>query len=354
MENMELNFYKNKKVLITGCTGFKGTWLSYLLYHFGAKIFGFGLKDENSDFFYSLSMPKKFKEFKVIDIKNQDLVNDFLINVKPEFIFHLAAQPLVAKSYLYPKETFQVNFNGTLNLLESVRINKLSVKIVIITTDKVYENRESGNSFREEDKLGGRDPYSASKSIVEILSHSYESSFFCQNDEVKIVTARAGNVFGGGDWSENRLVTDIAKSFLLNKQLIIRAKSSVRPWQFVLEPIYGYLLYGIFIDLNQSYPKSLNFGPSNDQFLSVYDFIYKFKKLVDIDNIIYQKNNIKESKFLSLNSERASQILGWKPNFSIQESINYTEQWYINFKTNKVDQEKLIKNQIEKFLNQIL
>ena len=232
-----LNYYKGKRVLITGHTGFKGSWLTYVLDSIGAQITGYSLEPNTEpSLFNLLSFSEKFNST-IGDIRNKEKFKETIQNFKPEFIFHLAAQPLVIESYQNPKETFDINFTGTLNLLEILKELNSPVQVVFVTTDKVYENLELGVPFVETDKLGGKDPYSASKAASEILISAYNQSFF-KDSGINIATARAGNVIGGGDWSDNRLIPDIIKSKQQNKPLSIRNPKAIRPWQHVLEPLF--------------------------------------------------------------------------------------------------------------------
>ena len=231
-----LHFYKGKRIFLTGHTGFKGSWLLYLLDSAGAKVTGYSLAPQTTpSLFNSLHFSNNIKSI-IGDIRNKKEFQNAFNICNPEFVFHMAAQPLVIESYKNPKETFDINFTGTLNLLEILKEYDQKVQVVFITTDKIYENLELGIPFVETDKLGGKDPYSASKAASEILIDSYAKSFF-KDSNVSIATARAGNVIGGGDWSENRLIPDIIRAKTANEPLIIRSPKAIRPWQHVLEPL---------------------------------------------------------------------------------------------------------------------
>ena len=236
-----MSFWKNKKVLITGHTGFKGSWLSLALSKLGAKLYGYSLNIENkSQIFSCLNLEKIFVKSKYGDIRDIKKLKKFIKFSKPEIIFHLAAQPLVRESYVDPNYTYEANVMGTINLFEILKQNENLKCLMVITTDKVYKNLEKKDGYKEEESLGGHDPYSASKACVEIITESYKKSFFEKNGKV-VATLREGNVIGGGDWSKDRLIPDIIKSIKSQKNLIIRSPDSVRPWQHVMEAVYFYI-----------------------------------------------------------------------------------------------------------------
>ena len=240
---MVKKFYKNKKVLVTGATGFKGAWLCYWLNLLGAKVYGVGYNpNKNKNLFYSLKLEKKIK-LKLFDIRDKNKVKNFITLIKPQIIFHLAAQPLILESYKKPYLTYTVNSLGTLNVLETVRGIDSVGSLICITSDKCYESNYSTKGFKEKDRLGGKDPYSGSKATAEIMIHSYFESFY-KSKKCGLASARAGNVIGGGDWSENRLIPDTIISIIKKKTIYIRNPNFNRPWQHVLEPLYGYLLLG--------------------------------------------------------------------------------------------------------------
>ena len=254
-----LEKYKNKKVFITGHTGFKGAWLSYLLDNHGAIVKGYALTPATQpSLFEKLEFSSRFSsEFS--DILDFVSFEKAITQFQPDYIFHMAAQPLVIDSYHDPMTTFSTNVMGTVNLLEIIRKTKIEATVLIITTDKVYENLELNRAFEEEDKLGGHDPYSASKAAAEIVSHSYRSSFF-HTGNTRIATARAGNVIGGGDWSKDRLIPDIIRSFVNKEKLEIRNPQATRPWQHVLEPLNGYLKLALAIERETDLQGGWNFG----------------------------------------------------------------------------------------------
>jgi CDP-glucose 4,6-dehydratase len=355
MENMvtenTLSFFRNKKVFITGHTGFKGSWLSFILDFHGVKVKGFSKKpNTNPNLFDNLSFSKSFDSV-IGDIKDYELLKREILNFKPDFIFHLAAQPIVMESYKDPVETFNTNFNGTLNLLESIReLNQCSV--VIITTDKVYDNNETKLSFKETDKLGGKDPYSSSKSASELLIASYSSSFFSDTN-INISTARAGNIIGGGDWSLYRLLPDVIRCCFEKSELTIRNPESVRPWQHVLDPIFGYIELARKLNSNpEKHKGSWNFGPDENNPISVKEIIDMIiTKGLQFNIRIQNDITKKESKFLQLDISKSKNILNWTPKWSTEDSVEHTINWYKDF-YNNIPANDLIINDLKKYLKQ--
>ena len=356
MEIMELEevlkFYKGKKVFITGHTGFKGSWLSYILDSIGAEVTGYSLEPStNPSLFKSLTFSGKFNSI-IGDIRDKKKFISVIKNFNPEYIFHLAAQPLVLESYKNPEETFDINFTGTLNLLEILRDLNSPIQVVFITTDKVYENLELEVSFVETDKLGGKDPYSASKAATEILIESYRQSFF-KDSSINIATARAGNVIGGGDWSENRLIPDIIKAKQENTFLNIRNLKAIRPWQHVLEPLFGYLKLGIGLSEDpQKYSSQWNFGPEIEDSITVEDIINIAKKLKILDKVEYDKSPLVEAQNLKLNIIKAKEQLGFKPVWNAEQAIIYTFEWYNAYYQRNLSTNNLINKDLLNYLNQ--
>ena len=323
--------FNKKRVLITGHTGFKGSWLSLILNYFGATILG--VSDSvptNPSHFKIYKNSKKF-ESKKVDISNKDKIKKIIFDYKPDFIFHLAAQALVKKSYLNPVKTWRSNTFGTLNILDALRDYKKKVVVVLITSDKVYKNIEKKTGYKETDLLGGKDPYSASKTAAEIVIRSYMDSFLLKKNNLSTVIARAGNVVGGGDWSENRLIPDCVKAWSKNKKVIIRNPNSTRPWQHVLEAIMGYIILAANLKQNKNLNgEAFNFGPNTKK-------NYKVKELIKILEKNWKgfnwknknsKNLLHESNLLKLNSKKAEKILGWKTRLHFEETILMTANWY--------------------------
>ena len=338
MEKMELKknkfikFWKNKKILITGCNGFKGSWLSFVLCKLGAKVCGFGLNDQKKiNLFKELGLKKKIK-FKYLDIRDKKNLEKYLKKNKFDFVFHLAAQPLVIEGYKNPVKTFETNILGTLNLLHLINLKYKKKIILNITTDKVYLKKRKNSGYKEEDELGGSDPYSASKVCSEIISYCFKKSYFKKKGNL-ISTARAGNVIGGGDWSEHRLIPDIIESWKNKKILNVRNPNSIRPWQHVLDPTFGYMYLVYKMYLNKKYSGNYNFGPNINNNIKVINIIHHLQKnLKNFDyNIIKLSSNLKEDKYLNLNSTKAKNFLGFKNKLPIKKSLDMTAKWYRNF-----------------------
>jgi CDP-glucose 4,6-dehydratase len=327
--------YKNKRVLVTGHTGFKGSWLVLWLQIMGAKVFGISLPPETNPNHWTL-LNLDIESF-YIDIRDESKLRKKIIEINPEIIFHLAAQPLVRKSYRYPLETWATNVMGTANLLEVCRsLSKLSA-VVIITTDKCYENKEQSQGYKETDHLGGHDPYSASKAGSELVASSYRRSFFKNSSEALIATARAGNVIGGGDWSEDRLIPDLFRAMEASHYLEIRSPNSIRPWQHILECLSGYLVLGQkLLGGNKDFANSWNFGPGSDGNRRVIDVLEEIKKELPILNWkLSDLSHPHEANLLNLDCRRASEMLEWRPVWSFQESLQNTSIWYKNWLSNK-------------------
>ncbi len=352
LEDLVKKFYKNKKVLITGVTGFKGAWLSYWLYLLGAKVYGIGYSpNKNKNLFYNLNLQKKIK-LKLFDIRDKNKLKNYTNLCKPQIIFHLAAQPLILESYKKPYETFTVNSIGTLNMLDVVKESKFVRSLICITSDKCYESNNSTKGFKENDKLGGKDPYSGSKAAAEIIIKSYYESFFFKK-KCGLASARAGNVIGGGDWSENRLIPDVINSINNNKTIFVRNPNFNRPWQHVLEPLYGYLLLGKNIYYSpKKYSGSWNFGTKKNtvtNVLTIVKFITKIWKSGKIK--LNKKQKYYEQTNLQLDITKANKILKWRPKYSIFKSVQVTVNWYKESLQNKNEIEKITEHQIKEYMN---
>ena len=345
------NFYKNKKILITGATGFKGAWLAFWLYKMGAKVFTAGNSpNKNENLFYGLGLEKK-TNLNIFDIRNFDKLKKLIEKTKPNVIFHLAAQPLILKSYEDPRETYEVNTLGTLNLLEASRKSNSIKSLICITSDKCYESNYSTKGFKETDRLGGKDPYSGSKASAEIIIKTYRESFF-NKGKIGLASARAGNVIGGGDWSDNRLIPDAISSINNNKSIILRNPKFNRPWQHVLEPLYGYLLLGYKLYKNKkTYSGAWNFGTNKNTVTNVEEVV---KKIINYWGSgkyqIKSKSNHYEQANLQLNINKAKKILKWTPTLSINNSIKLTVEWYKSVLVDKEKYEKITEKQIKDFL----
>lgn len=338
------SFYKDKKIFITGHTGFKGSWLIACLHLLGAKVKGFALPPEYENGLYHLLQPLNIVETVLNDIRNKQQLQEEIESYRPDLIFHLAAQPLVRRSYQIPAETFEVNVVGTANLLEA--ISKLSYKcsVVVITTDKVYENKEQNILYSEEDRLGGYDPYSASKACTELVVSSFRNSFFniAKYDEhhKAIASARAGNVIGGGDWSKDRIIPDIVRALQNGQTIDVRSPQSVRPWQHVMEPLSGYLLLGQLIDEKPSlFSQSYNFGPLPKDHLTVKEVVETSIQVWGSGqwNDCSSSDNLHEAGLLQLNIDKAQKELNWHPKLDARKTIEWTMDWYKQPPEKKID-----------------
>jgi CDP-glucose 4,6-dehydratase len=345
-------FYKNKKVLITGVTGFKGAWLASWLHELGAKVIGTGYNpNQNKNLFYLLNLHKKIN-LNIFDIRDTKKVKNLIYRKKPSIIFHLAAQPLIYESYKNPFATFDINFKGSLNVLEVARSAKFVKSLIIVTSDKCYESQNSTIGFKENDRLGGIDPYSASKSSTEIMTKAYYESFFKKNKYKGLSTVRAGNVIGGGDWSTKRLIPDIIKSLIRNKKIYIRNPNFNRPWQLVLEPLKGYLFLAKKQFENPTkFSSAWNFGANTKTLTSVKKITEYIIGFWGKGTIVTKKNNFYEQVNLQLNSNKAKKELSWIPTYSIKNGVKMTSDWYLRVYKNKENPEVVTKNQILQYMN---
>ncbi len=332
-KNYNLNyfesFFRDSKIVITGHNGFKGTWLSKILSMCGANVFGFSKKNTDKLNHFQLLNMKNVKNF-YGDIRNFKSINHFLKKIEPDFVFHLAAQPLVSQSINNPVETFTTNIIGSMNLLESIRSINSIKSLVYITSDKCYENNEWVWGYRENDILGGKDPYSSSKASAELILSSYMRTFFDLSN-IGVGSARAGNVIGGGDWSKDRLIPDCIKALNNNKKIIIRSPKSTRPWQHVLEPLSGYLLLSRNLYSNsKQYSGSWNFGPNTNNVKSVKEIVKMVIKANNFGKYEIKKNKLaqKEANILQLNCDKSKSYLKWKPKWNIDKTIKETVIWY--------------------------
>lgn len=351
------DFYRFKTILITGNTGFKGSWLSHWLISLGAKVVGYS-KDIPGDpsLFSSLALEDKIAQH-YEDIRDLDALKSVIEQVRPDLIFHLAAQPIVSESYKDPKNTITTNTIGMMNLCEALRNLDWSCNCVLITSDKVYDNVEWVWGYRENDQLGGKDIYSGSKGAAELIANSYLNSF--SNDyypNVNIGIARAGNVIGGGDWAMDRLVVDCFKSWSKNQTVMIRSPMATRPWQHVLEPLSGYLVQGFFLSKDKNlFGEAFNFGPSSDQnrtVLEVLNDLAQFWKPRENDFELYNvANNVKfkEAGLLKLNCDKALQLLSWLPTLNYHETISMTGEWYNAYYNQSSNIEDLTSQQIQQY-----
>ena len=328
------DFYQGKRVLITGHTGFKGSWMSLWLSHLGAKVCGFSLvPNTKPSLFKAVNIADKIEKSVIGSILDRETLQKAFDGFKPEIVFHLAAQPLVRLSYAEPVLTYETNVIGSLNVLEAARHCQSVKAFVNITTDKCYENKETGKNFEEDDPFGGYDPYSSSKGCVEVMSASYRRSFLQGEDGYAMATARAGNVIGGGDWALDRLVPDCVRSINDGIKIEIRNPVAVRPWQHVLEPLSGYMLLGekLYTEGKQ-YAEGFNFGPNENSVLTVADVA---KKIVEFygkgEVVVHKRDDLHEAELLMLSIKKAARVLGWKPVLTAEKAIQNTVEWYRRF-----------------------
>jgi CDP-glucose 4,6-dehydratase len=351
-------FWNGKKVLVTGHTGFKGSWLSIWLKELGAEVIGYSLDPYSQlDNFVLTNLKNEMIDIRG-DIRDYKKLLDVFSNYQPEIIFHLAAQPLVRLSYELPKETYDINVGGTVNVLEAIRNTDSAKAAVLITTDKCYENKEWVWGYRENDPMGGYDPYSSSKGAAELVIAGYRNSFFNPekfNQHGKaIASARAGNVIGGGDWAKDRIVPDCIRALKSNQSIAIRNPWATRPWQHVLEPLNGYLLLANrLIENGKKYAGAWNFGPDDSSVIPVNEVVNKIIEYwgggewMDLSN----PNDLHEANLLSLDCIKAKTFLKWQPALSIDEAIRLTVEWYKNYENNDVYE--ICRNQINVFQDMI-
>ncbi len=347
---MDVNplLWKGKRVLVTGHTGFKGSWLSFILSELGAEVVGLSLPPPQigNSLYKDARISQRMKTEYFLDIRNELEVEKFIKNSDPDYVFHLAAQALVGNSLLNPIDSITTNVSGTANiLLSSLKLSKLE-GITIVTTDKVYQNLNNGVPFTETDRLGNKDPYSASKAAAEVVVNSLASS--CNPYQIQVSTARAGNVIGGGDWGENRLIPDLVGTLVTGKQLALRAPNSTRPWQHVLDCIRGYLMLAQAHMLkNTMTPVSINFGPTKSlcvmDLVNIFEVVFKTKIDYKIVNSEYE-----EAKKLELNSQLAWNFLSWKNIIDPIEAVTQTANWYLQF-TSGIAAEKLLLEEYSNF-----
>lgn len=328
------DFYHGKRVLITGHTGFKGSWLSLWLSHLGAKVCGYSLAPNTKpSLFEEIDIASKIEKSVIGSILDRDTLQKVFDDFKPEIVFHLAAQPLVRLSYAEPVLTYETNVIGSLNVLEAARKCGTVKAFVNVTTDKCYENKETGKNFEEDDPFGGYDPYSSSKGCVEVMSASYRRSFLQGEDDYAMATARAGNVIGGGDWALDRLVPDCVRSINDGIKIEIRNPVAVRPWQHVLEPLSGYMLLGekLYTEGKQ-YAEGFNFGPNEDSVLTVEDVAQKIVGFYGKGEVVvHKRDDLHEAELLMLSIKKAARVLGWKPVLTAEKAIQNTVEWYRRF-----------------------
>lgn len=333
----KLDLFKNKKVLVTGHTGFKGSWLSQWLLELGANVYGYALAPEEEYALFNQLNLKDSIDSEINDVRNLPALKSYISKVKPDIIYHLAAQALVRDSYIDPINTIETNINGTANLLESVRQLGISTTIVVITSDKCYENKEWIYGYRENDAMGGYDPYSMSKGAAELVVSSYRRSFFnpedYKNHGVKLASARAGNVIGGGDWAKDRIIPDCIRALQNNEEIAVRNPYATRPWQHVLESLGGYLLLGATLlaaegNELKNYCTGFNFGPFTTSNKSVETLVSAVLKNWPGRWKYNESEAVHEAFLLNLNIDKAVQLLNWQPVWEFETTIKNTVEWY--------------------------
>ena len=352
MENM-VNLsrtFQGKRVWLSGHTGFKGSWLSEWLLQLGAVVHGYALApDTTPSLFDQLGLADRL-EHEVADIRDAGTVGRSLDSFRPDFVIHMAAQPLVRRSYVIPVETYETNVMGTINVLEALRKVASSCSVVIVTTDKCYENHESGRAYEEQDSLGGHDPYSSSKAMAEIATSAYRNSYFLKSP-VRVASARAGNVIGGGDWAEDRIVPDAMRALNQGDMIRVRNPEAVRPWQHVLEPLGGYLTLAAGLEENASLSTAFNFGPGPDSNRTVKDLVTEIlKNRKGSWEDASDPTAPHEATLLNLSVEKANRLLGWKPRWNFEETIEQTVAWYDEVNRNTVSPLEITRRQIAEYV----
>jgi CDP-glucose 4,6-dehydratase len=343
-----LEIYKNKKVLITGNTGFKGSWLSLWLQSLGANVYGYSLPPPTEpNMFNILNLSTKI-DTHFDDIKDFASLLYFFKIIDPEIVIHLAAQPIVKESYMNPKLTFETNVMGTINVLESIKRTDGIKAAIIITTDKVYEDKYP-YIYKETDKLGANDPYSSSKACAEIVTDSYRRAFF-KSKNIQVATARAGNILGGGDWAV-RIIPETIKKLQRGEKATTYMPEAVRPWQFIMDPLYGYLLLGSKLLEGPKYSDAWNFGPPETNYLTVEELIKKIIRYWGSGDYITidSDKTMPESELLKLDCEKSKKLLGWKGKYSIDETLEKTVLWYKNYYSGKTNMYKYTLSQIKEY-----
>lgn len=346
------NIYKNKKVFLTGHTGFKGSWLALWLTQLGAKVCGYSLEPNTvPSMFHELNIEEKIEKSVIGNILDYEKLYNSIQEFRPDIVFHLAAQPLVRLSYSEPILTYKTNVIGSLNVLECARNCKSVKAFVNVTTDKCYENKEINRGYREDEPMGGYDMYSSSKGCVEIMSSSFRRSFLQEENAYAMATARAGNVIGGGDWALDRLIPDCVRNINVGEKIEIRNPVAVRPWQHVLEPLSGYLLLGQkLLEEGKTYAEGFNFGPNEESVLKVADVAQKVCEYYKKGEVVVHKwDNLHEANLLMLNIEKANKVLGWIPTYTADKAISETVDWYKHFYANDTNMYEFTIEQIKKY-----
>ncbi len=346
---IQQDFWQNKKVFITGHTGFKGSWLSLWLSSLGAKVTGYALAPVTKPALFELAKIRTLVDSKLGDICDYQTMCETMVKADPDIVIHMAAQALVRESYESPLATYQSNVIGTANVLESVRRCSKVKAVVVVTTDKCYENKEWYWGYRENEALGGYDPYSSSKACAEIVTAAYRQSFL-KASGISVATVRAGNVIGGGDWAKDRLIPDCLRAIEQGETIIIRSPAAIRPWQHVLEPLHGYLMLAekLYKEGND-WAQSWNFGPNDHSVLSVGELVGKIATKLHGIYEIQQNDTLHEAMYLKLDCSKAKMKLGWTPILSMEETLDYIADWFHTY-LKKEDMQQFSLQQIKKYM----
>ena len=353
MVNIITSQFVGRRVLVTGHTGFKGSWLALWLNLMGAKVSGYALPPENEYSHFQLLQLDRLIEHRIGDIRDHVSVKRCFDEFQPEIVFHLAAQPLVRYSYVEPKETFDTNVTGSVNILEACRNTNSVRALVYVTSDKCYRNNEWVWGYRENDELGGHDPYSASKAAAEIIFSAYCDSFFRDRPDFGAASVRAGNVIGGGDWAVDRIVPDCIRALLAQQPIRIRNPASTRPWQHVLEPLHGYLcLAARLLEEPVAYSGAWNFGPATGSVKTVHELAQIVIDKWGSGHLLLDPNQgaKHEAKLLHLSCDKAHQLLGWYPSWEAYQAISETVSWYSDVIVKGGDALAISSAQIEKYM----
>lgn len=324
------NFWKGRRVFLSGHTGFKGSWLALWLQSLGAHVTGFSLGAPTTPSLFELARVAEGMESVQGDVRDFEAVSQTLREARPEVVIHMAAQPLVRRSFSEPRQTYETNVMGTINILESVRLSDGIRVVVNITSDKCYENREWEWGYREDEPMGGHDPYSNSKGCAELVTDAFRRSFFSDQGDTRVASARAGNVIGGGDWSEDRLVPDVMRAALANEPMLLRNPNSIRPWQHVINPLSGYLILAQALWDSQEYARGWNFGPPDDDARTVGWIVERLSSLWP-RQLTWSHDagpHPHEARYLKLDSSLAHTHLNWRPRLTLDAALEATVSWY--------------------------
>ena len=346
-------FWKDKRVLVTGHTGFKGSWLCLWLHRIGALIVGYALPPPTKPSLFDMAHVYKLIEHQVGDIRDFGALKATMAEADPQIVFHMAAQPLVGEAYAKPIDTYETNVMGTAYLLEAARTCKNLRAVIVVTTDKCYENRELGCPFSESDPLGGHDPYSASKACAEIITTSCRESFFANETAAGIATVRAGNVIGGGDFAKDRIVPDVMRAWMSGEPVTLRDPFAIRPWQEVLEPLGGYLFLAQKLSADpKGYSEAFNFGPNPDGCLKVGELASMLCERLDIHCEYNSSVPFHEVGVLRLNSQKARNRLGWHPIFTLEETIDFIARFALSMRADE-DIHRLCVSRIDTYMSRL-